>query len=145
MRESRKYNSFDHYLIESQKLADSQEAIEFLENLKPLLTIPKKLEFNTDIVPDEKSSFSDKIYTLFPKITMTEILYEVNSWTGILEDIRGKENTLSGKQKPLVATLMANGHNIGFSKMSISSSIDESILRRTSEFYFKGSRQENAE
>lgn len=32
--------------------------------------------------------------------------------------------------------MMANGHNIGFSKMSISSSINESILRRTNEYYF---------
>lgn len=31
---------------------------------------------------------------------------------------------------------MANGHNIGFSKMAISSSIEESVLRRTNEFYF---------
>ena len=66
---------------------------------------------------------------------MTEILYEVNSWTGVLEDIRGKDNSFSQKQKPLIATLMANGHNIGFSKMAISSSIEESVLRRTNEFY----------
>lgn len=136
VRESRKYNSFDHYLIESQKLADNQESLKFLESLKPLLTIPKKLVFSTDIIPDEKSNFSDKIYSLFPKITMTEILYEVNSWTGVLEDIRGKDNSFSQKQKPLIATLMANGHNIGFSKMAISSSIEESVLRRTNEFYF---------
>ena len=31
---------------------------------------------------------------------------------------------------------MSSGHNIGFSKMSISSSIDESTLRRTNEYYF---------
>lgn len=136
VRESRKYNNFDHYLIEAQKLADTQEALAFFENLKLLLNIPKKLEFSTEIITDEKSNFSDKVYNFFPKVTMTEILYEVNSWTGILEDIREKKHSPLEKQKLLVATLMANGHNIGFSKMSISSSIDESALRKTSEFYF---------
>ncbi|WP_047384220.1 MULTISPECIES: Tn3 family transposase [unclassified Cetobacterium] len=135
VRESKKYNSFDHYLVETENLVGTEEGKSFLESLKLLLNIPKKLNFATDISVDEKSIFSDKIYSYFPKISMTEILYEVNSWTGVLEHI--KENTNSSeKQKALVATLMSNGHNIGFSKMSISSSIDESTLRRTSEYYF---------
>lgn len=135
VRESKKYNSFDHYLVETENLVGTEEGKSFLESLELLLNIPKKLNFATDISVDEKSIFSDKIYSYFPKISMTEILYEVNSWTGVLEHI--KENTNSSeKQKALVATLMSNGHNIGFSKMSISSSIDESTLRRTSEYYF---------
>ena len=135
VRESKKYNSFDHYLVETEKLIDTEEGKSFLESLKPLLTLPKNLNFATDISIDEKSIFSDKIYNYFPKISMTEILYEVNSWTGVLEYIKENNNSHE-KQKALVATLMSNGHNIGFSKMSISSSIDESILRRTSEYYF---------
>lgn len=135
VRESKKYNSFDHYLVETENLVGTEEGKNFLESLKLILNIPKKLNFATEISVDEKSIFSDKIYSYFPKISMTEILYEVNSWTGVLEHI--KENTNSSeKQKALVATLMSNGHNIGFSKMSISSSIDESTLRRTSEYYF---------
>ena len=135
VRESKKYNSFEHYLIETEKLADIEEGKRFFENLKPLLNIPKKLNFATDISVDEKSIFSDKIYSYFPKISMTEILYEVNSWTGVLGYIKENNNS-SEKQKTLVATLMSSGHNIGFSKMSISSSIDESTLRRTNEYYF---------
>lgn len=135
VRESKKYNSFDHYLVESENLADMEEGKKFIESLKLLLNIPEQLNFATDILVDEKSIFSDKIYSYFPKISMTEILYEVNSWTGVLEYIKENNNS-SEKQKALVATLMSNGHNIGFSKMSISSSIDESTLRRTSEYYF---------
>ncbi|MGL5583157.1 MAG: Tn3 family transposase [Cetobacterium sp.] len=135
VRESKKYNSFDHYLVEAENLIDTKEGQSFLESLKPLLTLPKNLNFATDISVDEKSIFSEKIYSYFPKISMSEILYEVNSWTGVLEYIKENNNSHE-KQKALVATLMSNGHNIGFSKMSISSSIDESILRRTSEYYF---------
>ena len=104
--------------------------------MKLLIKIPKTIEFSTEIIHDENSVFSDRIYSYFPKITMTEILYEVNSWTKILEDIRDLEKNSLEKQKLLIATLLSNGHNIGFSKMSISSSIDEAVLRRINEFYF---------
>ena len=132
VRESKKYNSFDSYLVSENKEITSKEAKEFLEKLKTMLIIPKKLNFDRNITADEKSNFSEKIYSYFPKISMPEILFEVNSWTGVLDDIREKD----GGQKIIVATLMANGHNIGFSKMSISSGIDEAVLRRTNEYYF---------
>ncbi len=136
VRDSRKYNSFDHYLIEQYKEIDTKEARKFVETMKLLIKIPKTIEFSTEIIHDENSVFSDRIYSYFPKITMTEILYEVNSWTKILEDIRDLEKNSLEKQKLLIATLLSNGHNIGFSKMSISSSIDEAVLRRINEFYF---------
>lgn len=71
VKESRKYNSFDHYLIESQKEINTQEAIQFIKKLKPILNIPKNFEINTEIIQDEKSNFSDKIYGYFPKISIT--------------------------------------------------------------------------
>ena len=128
-------NIIEYINIIPENLADMEEGKKFIESLKLLLNIPEQLNFATDILVDEKSIFSDKIYSYFPKISMTEILYEVNSWTGVLEYIKENNNS-SEKQKALVATLMSNGHNIGFSKMSISSSIEESTLRRTSEYYF---------
>ena len=67
---------------------------------------------------------------------MTEIIYEVNSWTNILENFRDLSKKSKEREKVLIATLLANGHNVGFSKMSISSSIDENVLKRTNEFYF---------
>ncbi|MGL5641488.1 MAG: transposase, partial [Paraclostridium sp.] len=135
VRESKKYNSFDHYLIEPLESSNSQEILDFIETLKTFIKIPTKIEFNRDIEPDEKSNFSDKIYSYFPKITVPDILYEVNIWTGFLEDFKGLYQITSEKQKSLVAALLADGHNLGFSKMSISSSIEESSLRRTSEAY----------
>ncbi|MBF8984715.1 Tn3 family transposase [Lutibacter sp. B2] len=66
---------------------------------------------------------------------MAEILYEVNRWTDFLEDFKGFHQNKVEKQKVLVAALLADGHNLGFAKMSIASSINESALIRASEFY----------
>lgn len=136
VRESRKYNSFDHYLIETPKEYDYSELNEILMELKNELSILKKLNFNTKIKTDNSSSLSNRIYSFFPKVTMTDILYEVNSWTNVLEEFRNLDYETSKKQKELVATLLANGHNIEFSKMAISSNINETSLRRLSEIYF---------
>ena len=136
VKESKKYNSFDHYLIESQKKSDIKEVQSFIKELKQLFKIPEDLNFSLEIIQNEKTKFSDKIYSYFPKISMIEILYEVNSWTNVFEDIREIDRKFQDKYKLFIATLMSNGHNIGFAKMAISSSINEALLRRTNEFYF---------
>ena len=136
VRESKKYNSFDHYLIETAENISEKEIVQFVSNLRDMIKIPSVISFEHEIEQDERSVFSNKIYNYFPKITMAEIVYEVNSWTRLLEDFRINTENQSEKQKTIVATLLANGHNIGFSKMAISSSIDESVLRRSNEYYF---------
>lgn len=136
VRESKKYNSFDHYLVDSIDEIIPDEIEIFIKTLKSNLIIPKKIDFQRIIEQDSKSNFGEKIYSYFPKITMTEILYEVNSWTGVLEHFYGTSKSTENRQNVAVATLLANGHNIGFSKMAISASIDESILKRANEFYF---------
>ena len=145
VRESQKYNSFDSYLIEQPKPVKKGEVYSFLNSLKNELKVPSKLEFNLDFERDERSRFSDRIYQLFPKVTMTEMIYEVNSWTKVLEDFKEGLEEFSEKQKIIVATLLANGHNIGFSKMAISSSIDEGTLRRANEYYFVNSTLSKAQ
>lgn len=137
VRKSGKYNSFDHYLIEPIEIDNDDEAVKFLNEIKNSFNLPKKLDFNLEIDKDEKNYFTEKVYSYFPKITMTEMIYEVNSWTNFLDSFKeSSQQETSGKQKSIVATLLANGHNIGFSKMSVSGSIDESVLRRTNEYYF---------
>ena len=135
VRDSKKYNSFDHYLVSPIEYPSDTEAVAFIKQLKESIEIPKYFEFNRDIEQDDKSKFSDKIYSYFPKISMPEILYEVNKWTNFLEDFRSFHNDKLEKQKVLVASLLADGHNLGFAKMSIASSIDEFALRRANEFY----------
>jgi len=135
VRESKKYNSFDYYLIDSVNDSDNTNAIIFFDELKRTIEIPRQFDINRDIEQDEKSTFSKKIYSYFPKISMPEVLYEVNQWTNFLDDFNGYHQDKLEKQKVLVATLLADGHNIGFSKMSIASSIEEFVLRSASEFY----------
>ena len=135
VRESKKYNSFDHYLITPTENLDDKQALGFIENLKNSIHIPNQFEINRDIEQDEKSTFSKKIYNYFPKTTMAEILYEVNRWTDFLEDFRSFHRNKVENQKVLVASLLSDGHNLGFAKMSIASSIDEHTLIRSSELY----------
>lgn len=135
VRESKKYNSYDNYLISPTESSSDIRGIEFFNKLKEYIQIPKQFELNRDIEHDEKSTFSDKVYAYFPKISMPEILYEVNQWANFLEDFRGFHNDKLDKQKILVASLLADGHNLGFAKMSIASGIDEFILRRANEHY----------
>ncbi|WP_055069152.1 Tn3 family transposase [Clostridium massiliamazoniense] len=138
VKESGKYNSLDYYLVEPFKDSMNDETILFLQNLKNSFNSPPKdIEFNLDIEKDSKSLFITKIYSYFPKITMTEMIYEVNTWTNFLDAFNENfYSSISQKQQAIIATLLANGHNIGFSKMSLSSSIPETILRRVNEYYF---------
>jgi len=103
VRDSKKYNSYDNYLISPTESPSASKGIEFFNHLKEYIQIPKQFELNRDIEHDEKSTFSDKIYAYFPKISMPEILYEVNQWTNFLEDFRGFHNDKLDKQKVLVA------------------------------------------
>lgn len=145
VRDSKKYNSYDNYLISPTESPSDSKGIEFFNHLKEYIQIPKQFKLNRDIEYDEKSTFSDKIYAYFPKISMPEILYEVNKWTNFLEDFRGFHNDKLDKQKVLVASLLADGHNLGFAKMSIASSIDESVLRRANEYYLNYDNLETAQ
>lgn len=145
VKESKNYNSFDHYLIDPREEIIPEEADKFILKLKSNLKIPKQIKFQKNSINNEKNNFSDQIYNYFPKISMTEILYEVHSWTGILENFQGLVPSSTNRQKALIATLLANGHNIGFSKMAISSSIDEAVIRRYNEFYFNYDNLFNAQ
>lgn len=145
VRESKKYNSFDHYLIPPTEPSNYIKGIEFFNNLKKSIQIPKHFELNRDIEHDEISTFSDKIYSYFPKISMPEILYEVNQWTRFLEDFKGFHSDKLDKQKVIVASLLADGHNLGFAKMSIASGIDEFVLRRANEYYLNYDNLETAQ
>lgn len=145
VRESKKYDSFDHYLIPSTGLSSDIKAVEFFSSLKQSIKIPKQFELNRDIEHDEKSIFSGRIYNYFPKISMPEILYEVNQWTHFLEDFRDFHSDKLDKQKVLVASLLADGHNLGFAKMSIASGVDEPVLKRFNEYYLNYENLEAAQ
>lgn len=145
VRESKKYNSFDNYLIDNTEVSDINESLSFINQLKQIIDIPTDFDLNRDIEQDDKSNFSNKIYSYFPKISMPEMLYEVNEWTNFLDDFKSFHKSKQEKQKTLLASLLADGHNLGFAKMSIASSIDEFSLRRCSEIYLNYDNLSNAQ
>ena len=134
---STKYRSYDSYLVQRYTKKTEQEAIEFLLELKKSFKKPEKVVFSEDIVSDEtEKSITERVYSYIPRVSMTDILYEVNEWTGFLECFHDPEHEKFDERKSnLVAAILASGYNMGPSKMSLASGIDESTLRRTKEYY----------
>lgn len=71
VKKSKKYQSFDNYLVAPSENNLEKSSDTIMTELKKLLKIPENIEFNREIEVDEKSTFSDKVYSLFPKVTMT--------------------------------------------------------------------------
>ena len=146
VKESVKYNSYDHYLLGTIEPTAPDEATSFLNKIKETFKRPTVFEFSDDYEKEEKNKIAEKVYALFPRISMIDMIYEVHSWNGFLDDFKESiDSTGSNKQKNIVATLLANGHNIGFSRMANSSSIDENVLRRTNEYYFNSNTLSKAQ
>ena len=75
-------------------------------------------------VPDEVKPLNAGLYSLLPKVTLSEMIFEVNKWTGFMQDF----THLSTHQRPMpkdepaiAAALSALGMNIGLQKMAESS------------------------
>ncbi len=117
--------SFDEYIQErmqslNERLQYVSKSIEGLDGI----TIEngeihvKRLEKDT---PDEAKAFSQLLYSMLPKIKLTDLLLEVANWTNFDEQF---VHTSTGKkpkeeEKPIVmATLMAMGTNVGLVKMA---------------------------
>lgn len=146
VKESIKYNSYDHYLLETIEETAPDEATRFLNKIKEAFKKPTAFEFCNDYEKEEKNKIVEKVYALFPRISMIDMIYEVHSWNGFLDDFKENiDSSVSNRQKNIVATLLANGHNIGFSRMANSSSIDENVLRRTNEYYFNNNTLSKAQ
>jgi hypothetical protein len=72
-------------------------------------------------VPEEAKQYSASLYSLLPRIKLTDLLLEVASWTGFDEQfIHASTNRPpKGEEKPIaLAALMAMGTNIGLTKMA---------------------------
>ena len=71
--------------------------------------------------PEEAEQLSKKLYSLLPRVKLTDLLLEVDSWTHFTRHMThastGHEPTAKEK-KALLAALMALGTNIGLTKMA---------------------------
>lgn len=71
-------------------------------------------------VPPEVSSYADLVYGMLPHPKITEILDEVDRWTSFTDHFTHLKNR-HGKprnKKLLMTTILADGINLGLSKMA---------------------------
>lgn len=148
---SRQYKDFDEYLVSQNewktihssgtKLAVSLNVEEFLEEriaalLHRLQWVSKNIDKLEGVniergklhiqrlekdVPEEAKQFSATLYSMLPRIKLTDLLLEVASWTGFDEQFIHASTNRPPKleEKSIVlAALMAMGTNIGLTKMA---------------------------
>jgi len=73
----------------------------------------------TNSVPDEAAAFNEKIYALLPKIKITSLLQEVDSWVNYTDEFTHLKNESQAKNKSLLLTvILADAINLGLSKMA---------------------------
>lgn len=148
---SKNYKDFDEYLISRQEWAEiCKKPIELAVNIsfddywtERTKTLTDKIEkvssniHNLDGIsieegkihvhrldkdtPDEAKSFSKTLYSLLPRINLTDLLMEVSKWTDFdnyfIHSSTGKKP--HPDEKPIImAALIAMGTNIGLKKMA---------------------------
>jgi len=70
-------------------------------------------------VPDEAQSLVQQAYSLLPHLKITELLLEVDSWTGFTEHFRHlKSGEGAEDQQLLLTAILADAINLGLSKMA---------------------------
>lgn len=151
VRGSKQHKDFDEYLIPKEewlgtglhhnRLAVSSSGEEYLT--ERMDSLRKRLQAMSDNVdelegvsiekgkfridrlekdtPEDAKMFSSSLYSMLPRIKLTDLLMEVASWTGFDEQFIHASSGRSpkGEEKSiLMATLMAMGTNIGLTKMA---------------------------
>ena len=119
----------DHYLQERLTLLESQLAktnLMALANELPeaIITTATGLKITPldAAVPDEAQVLIDQSAALLPHVKITELLMEVDGWTGFTDHFTHLKTGDVAKDKTLLmTTLLANGINLGLSKMAESS------------------------
>ncbi|CZF80988.1 Tn3 family transposase [Grimontia marina] len=72
-------------------------------------------------VPDEAESLIRKVAALMPKVKITELLLEVDSWTGFTRHFTHLKGGQPAQDRiMLMTTLLADGINLGLTKMATS-------------------------
>jgi TnpA family transposase len=70
-------------------------------------------------VPKNAKSFVDKATALLPRVKITELLLEVDQWTNFTEHFTHlKSNEIAEDKTLLLTAILADGINLGLSKMS---------------------------
>jgi hypothetical protein len=71
------------------------------------------------VTPPEAVSLRDAAYDLLPRIKITDLLLEVDRWTGFSECFTHQRNGQPAENKAaLLTTILADGINLGLSRMA---------------------------
>ena len=93
-----------------------------------------ELKFSRDksAVPKGMKAFTRKVYEQMPRITLTDLLVEVDSWTGFTKQFTHlKTGEPARDLEPILAAVLADGTNLGLSKMADASAASEDGRRMT--------------
>lgn len=76
----------------------------------------------TDSVPKEADALMRRAYSLIPHVKITDLLLEVDRWTGFTRHFTHlKSGAPAGDRNLLLTAILADGINLGLSKMAESS------------------------
>jgi hypothetical protein len=70
-------------------------------------------------VPDEAGALMQQVYSLLPHLKITELLLEVDDWTGFTQHFKHlRTGTAAEDRHLLLTTILADAINLGLSKMA---------------------------
>jgi TnpA family transposase len=110
-----KLNALTNSLKTVEGLAESNDLPDATFSNKGRLSITPL----DNAVPPEADAFINKIYDLLPRVKITELLVEVDSWTNFSSEFKHlKSNDPTKEIQPLLTTILAGALNFGLRKMS---------------------------
>ncbi len=72
-----------------------------------------------DLHPQRHEGVSQKVYEQMPRVRLTDLLVEVASWTGFTQHFTHLKTGEPAKDlEPILAAILADGTNLGLSKMA---------------------------
>lgn len=115
----------DQYLHDRMQLLEEQ--LKIVDRMAKADKLPDAIITNsglkitplTNSVPDEANALMQQAYSLLPHVKITELLMEVDEWTGFTRHFTHiKSGDVAKDKSLLLTTILADGINLGLTKMA---------------------------